>query len=282
MNIDQAWLKGQFPEMTSLTPVGQGGQKLVFAGQHKTEGEVVLKLFHPSAEPQRVVREIQAVQNIRSVRVPQILGVGRSPIAFGEVIWVREELIKGEDLRHAMSRGPMVPEAILRLALQTLEVLAVAEEARIVHRDVKPDNIMLSSEGDYYLLDFGLARHLDEESLTATALAFGVGTPGYAPPEQFRNMKSEIDSRSDLFALGVTLYECVEGVNPFRVKARDIGEIVRRVESQPLPPISRRIDSKDQLRDLLTAMTRVRRDHRPVAASDALEWMKEICAAERG
>lgn len=279
MNIDQAWLDAQFPELTSLTHIGHGGQKLVFAGQHEVEGEVVLKLFYPSAEPQRVVREIQAVQNIKSIRVPEILGVGRTPISLGEVIWVREEIIEGEDLRRTISHGPMSSEKILRLSLQILEVLTIAEKARIVHRDVKPDNIMASSDNNYYLLDFGLARHLDEESLTATALAFGFGTPGYAPPEQFRNLKSEIDSRSDLFALGVTLYECIEGVNPFRVGARDIGEVVRRVESQPLPPITRQIDSGNQMRDLLVAMTRVRRDHRPATASDALEWMEEICAS---
>ncbi len=280
MNIDSNWLHQQFPDFSNLNPLGQGGQKLVFSGEHATDGEVVLKLFHLATDPERVMREVQAVQNIQSDHVPRILDVGQITAPVGRLIWVREERVHGDDLRHVLSDEPTDPRTVLNIGRDVLEALAIAEDARIVHRDVKPENIMVTSDNGYYLLDFGLARHLDEESLTATALAFGVGTPGYAPPEQFRNRKPEIDSRSDLFALGVTLYECVEGVNPFIDGARDLAERIRRVETQPLPPISRTIDAQGEFRELLLAMTRVRRDHRPPTARAALQWMQEICAAE--
>lgn len=280
MNIDPTWLQQQFPDLSNLRRLGHGGQKLVFAGRHPTDGDVVLKLFHLTADPERVVREVQAVQNIQSGRVPRVLDVGTISAPFGQLIWVREERVQGQDLRRVLSNGSVAPRTVLRIGLHVLEALVIAEDARIVHRDVKPENIMVSANDDGYLLDFGLARHLDLESLTATALAFGVGTPGYAPPEQFRNRKPEIDSRSDLFALGVTLYECVEGVNPFIDGARDFGERIRRVESQPLPPITRPVDADGQFRELVLAMTRTRRDHRPRTARDALQWMQEICAAE--
>jgi eukaryotic-like serine/threonine-protein kinase len=87
-------------------------------------------------------------------------------------------------------------------------------------------------------IDFDIARHLRLESLTATAAAFGQFTWGYAPPEQCRNIKAQIDARSDLFALGVTLYECATGSNPFRKGARDPLEILSRIEGMPLPPLS--------------------------------------------
>jgi serine/threonine protein kinase len=106
-------------------------------------------------------------------------------------------------------------QSVLRLGLHVLEALERAETVQIVHRDVKPDNIMCDGEGNFWLLDFGIARHLELSSLTPTASPFGKMTLGYAPPEQCRNVKGDIDSRADLFALGVTLHECATGRNGF-------------------------------------------------------------------
>lgn len=280
MKIDPAWLRQQFPNLTSLKPLNPGGQKSVYACTHPTDGDVVLKIFHPNTDPARALREVQAVQNIRSPRVPRVLEIGLARSPLGDVIWLREQIISGHTLRDRFARGKLTPKDVMRLGLHVLEALAAAEAVRIVHRDVKPENIIVAQDGSYWLLDFGIARHLDQQSLTATGLAFGLGTPGYAPPEQFRNVKSEIDARSDLFALGVTAYESVEGVNPFLQGARDVAEIIRRVETKPLPPISNRIDKDGQFCDLVTAMTRVQRNHRPASAADALQWMQEICNRE--
>src|SRR5688572_8842283 len=97
---------------------------------------------------------------------------------------------------------------------------------------------MKSVKGDYWLLDFGIARHLDLSSLTPT-LASGVGTLGYAPPEQYRNWKSDIDSRADLFAVGVTGFEAATGVHPFRDGAKSGAEVIDRIENRlhPVPSI---------------------------------------------
>lgn len=280
MIIDPAWLRQQFPDITLLRPLNPGGQKSVYAGIHPTDGSVVLKIFHPNTDPQRALREVQAVQNIRSSRVPEVLELGLAQSSLGNVIWLRERMVSGVTLRDRFARGRLDSKSIMRLGLHVLEALAAAESVRIVHRDVKPENIIVATDGSCWLLDFGIARHLDQSSLTATGLAFGLGTAGYAPPEQFRNIKPEIDARSDLFALGITLYECVEGVNPFLFRARDAREVLRRVETKPLPPISKRIDKANQFSDLVTAMTRVQRNHRPATATDALQWIQEICNRE--
>ncbi|MBG1263739.1 serine/threonine protein kinase [Nostoc commune] len=282
MSIDLIWLQQQFPEISSLNYLNKGGQKRVISGSHATEGDVVLKICSPMAGLERIIREIQAVQEISSLRVPKIFDFGlnnNSPI--GNFMWIREQRIPGRSLRDVLEKqGCLDLSQILRLGLQILEVLADAEKSRIVHRDVKPENIIIDIDGDAWLLDFGLSRHLDLDSLTDTAGYFGVYTLGYAPPEQYRNIKREIDSRSDLFALGVTLYECAEGVNFFRHEARDPNEIFRRVETKLLPRISKVMDKKGQLPDLLEAMTRPRPSQRLNSVAEALIWMKEIYTEE--
>ena len=162
-----------------------------------------------------------------------------------------------------------------------LEALVSAEQVHIVHRDVKPDNIMCDLNNNFWLLDFGVARHLSLDSLTATASPLGKFTAGYAPPEQFKNFKNDIDARADLFALGVTLYQCATGVNPFQHAARDWTEVLRRVEHQPLPPLSLSFGSANEFKDLVSTMVQKRPDHRQATANEALDWMKEICAKEQ-
>jgi eukaryotic-like serine/threonine-protein kinase len=279
MSLDPVWLQSQFPTIKNLAPLSQGGQKCVFSGDHPTEGPVVLKFFHLATDPDRAVREVQAVQTIQSPRVPRIHEIGTIDGSMGKMVWVREQRLQGQSLRDRLRGGPLDPKSVLRLALHISETLVAAEEKHIVHRDVKPDNIFIDQAGNFWLLDFGLARHLDKESLTATGAAFGVGTLGYSPGEQFRNRKEEIDARADLFALGVTLYESLQGKNPFREGARDFAEILRRVESTPLPAITVAVDADGQFRDFVQTMSRTRRDHRPPNAADALKWIQEICQA---
>jgi serine/threonine-protein kinase len=279
-SIDLIWLQSQFPELSGLQKIGKGGQKLVFAGTHRADGPVMLKFYNLSIEPERVKREVDAASQIGASRIPKVLRSGILQLPVGNFIWIQEERVPGESLRDVLSSGALPPESLMRISLHLLQTLAAAEHARIVHRDVKPENIVIDPDGAAWLIDFGLARYLDRTSLTATAARFGCGTAGYAPPEQFRNFKSSIDSRADLFGLGVTLYECAEGRNPYLVGARDVGEILRRVETQPLPAVSRVVDSCGAFNDLVMAMTRLRPDQRLPTAADALQWAEEICARE--
>lgn len=274
---DDDWLRAQFPKISSLTPLASGGQKWAYTGRHEANGDVVLKVFHPDADPSRAIREIEAVNGTSIPRVPHIFESGTIDYKGTNLIWVCEQRVPGRNLRAHLAAGPLPAPAVMIVAAHVLEAIAAAENIRIVHRDIKPENIMLhDAPYSAWLLDFGIARHLDLESITLTAKAFGIGTAGYAPPEQFRNRKSEIDSRADLFSLGVTLYECIEGTNPLRDGARDVLEIFDRTENRPLPPITRTIDSTGQLRQFIVAMTRPRRDHRIPTAADALRWLEEI------
>jgi serine/threonine protein kinase len=281
MSITIQWLSGKFPDLANLTALGSGGQKLVFSAEDPTDGPVVLKLIHPQQDVASVQREMLAVQQVQSRRVPAILDSGTIATPLGTCFWFRERRILGRTVRECLNQRPLDGCRVLKLGLHTLEALVKAEEARIVHRDVKPDNIICDQGDNFWLIDFGIARHLQLDSLTATAAVFGKLTWGYAPPEQCRNDKPNIDARADLFALGITLYESATGVNPFRQGARDALEILSRVERMPLPPLSLSLASASEVRDLVAAMTQKRRDHRPTTAAEALAWMQEICSKEQ-
>lgn len=278
--IDLRWLRQQFPHLSNLTPLSLGGQKLVFSAVHPIDGEVVLKLIHPQQNDEATRRELLAVAQVNSARVPAILEDGTISTPVGACFWFRERRIDGHTVRELVAAAPLSTPDLLRLGLQTLESLLAAEQVKIVHRDVKPENIIRDAASNFWLLDFGIARHLNLDSLTATVSAFGKFTVGYAPPEQYRNIKQDIDGRCDLFALGVTLYECATGRNPFIYGARDIVEKLNRVETMPLPTLKLTFGRAQQFADLIAAMTQKRRDHRPSTVREAHEWMKEICNAE--
>jgi eukaryotic-like serine/threonine-protein kinase len=278
--LNQNWVEQNFPDIGSVAALGHGGQKQVFSGVHTTDGDVVLKIIHPAVPMPSIDREVMAVEQVQSPRVPRILEVGTVATPFGNCIWIREQRVMGVSLRARLGASTLSPDELLRLTLQILEALAAAEGTNIVHRDVKPDNTMLDANGEFWLLDFGIARHLAMTPLTATAAPFGKFTVGYAPVEQFRNIQSSIDSRADLFALGVTVHECATGVQPFWDGARDQLEVLAKVEKQPLPPLVVACKQSDSFRDLIDAMTKKRRDQRVGSVSEALIWMREIVAAE--
>lgn len=283
MSIDVAWLSTNFVDLNNLASLSSGGQKWVFSADHSTDGPVVLKLFKPTGTPsgiELVFREMLAVQIVASDRVPKILEHGEIDTQLGKCFWFREQRIAGHDVNEVLKSGSLDTNRLLRLGLHMLEALATAEAERIVHRDVKPANIMLDGSDGFWLLDFGLARHLTLTSMTPTAEPFGKCTPGYAPPEQFRNAKSEIDARADLFALGITLYQCATGKHPFHEGANNVLDVLRNVETKPLIPLSLAFGEANSFRDIVATMTQKRRDHRPPTIADALGWMKDICTKE--
>lgn len=274
--MDIAWVQKTFPDLSNFASIKTGGQKHVLGCDHPTEGAVVLKLYKDSTDSERMVREIQAAKKLACYRVPEVFDTGTIQDALGEVLWIREARIQGSTLSEVIASRALAPNEVLKLGLQMLETLSVAESERIVHRDVKPDNILLDVKGDFWLLDFGFSRHLDQPGLTRASLLYGPCTPGYAPIEQFRNHQSEIDGRADLFALAVTLYECYYRVNPFRNGASGFQEILTRVENQDLPKMFMPCDRQSDFADLVGCMAKRRRDQRPNTVAEAYKWFQDI------
>lgn len=275
--IDIDWLAKQFPDLEGIQYLDDGGQKMVFSAIHEVDGDVVIKLYKPnSAGLEYLRREILAVARVRSRRVPAIYGDGSIATPIGNCLWVREQRIHGQSVRNVLSPRPMPPLQMLSMASDLLEALDAAGTCNIVHRDVKPDNIIEDSKKRYWLIDFGIARHLELSSMTPSGAEFGKATAGYAPLEQVFNRKKDIGVKTDIFALGVTLYEALSGFNPFRNGAKDTDEVIARMEDTVclIIPVSPRYTQS--LCDLIAAMTQRELNHRPATISELREWVIDI------
>jgi serine/threonine-protein kinase len=157
-----------------------------------------------------------------------------------------------------------------------LQAVAEFESNGLVHRDIKPENILIEPTGTLWVIDLGIARVLGQASLTETAAHFGPHTIGYAAPEQFRNVKRDIDSRADLFSVGTVIYEARSGRNPFTDGARDALEVMRRIESSEPQPLVFNCDSEGRLSRFIGALLNRYLPRRPKSASEALRQFSSL------
>ena len=274
MSIDVKWVRKLFPDLSDLQMLAEGGQKWVFTCIHPKYKKIVLKLIKPGSE-NRLEREIEAVQRIPS-NVPKIFEVKVVPSQIGDVVVFLEEFIDGTSLSDLLKNDVLSKYQLLQLSYDLVYVAMNAENNKIVHRDIKPDNIKIDRNGKAWLLDFGIARILDMESKTRTDAVLGPHTPGYGAPEQFRNRKKNIDGRADLFAIGVTLYESATGINPFVAGARDRMEVLRRVEVDTLPTLKMTWDAENKFSGFISSLTQKYPHQRPSNCREAFEWFDEI------
>jgi len=267
--LDFDKLKATMPD---ISQIARGGQKVVYCATHSMFGAVVLKLFF--SMDARSQREIDISLNSGILCVPKIYETGHVIYEGADTLYVIEQRIEGEELRKRIERGERFT---LREAVDFLEqgliFVKQLEEKNIVHRDIKPENIIMSTNNKVYFLDFGIARILGVQSLTKTDALIGPHTPGYAAPEQFNNLKKDIDSRADLFSIGVVTYECLTGVNPFSEGATSHLDILQRTET--VTPLSFQIygDTQQQFMGLLSSLMGKYPSRRPQNANQALNWL---------
>jgi len=274
MRVDPVWLANGFPQLKELRPLSEGGQKWVYRCQHPEHGECALKLMKPGGE-RYVDRELEAIRRVSSNNVPEVHEVGEIDTPVGQCVWILEQYVDGTDLSDILSEGPMEQEQLLRLALDLVSIATDAETSKVVHRDIKPANIKIDRTGKAWLLDFGIARILDLKSKTSTGAVMGPHTAGYSAPEQFKYRKRAIGGRSDLFAIGVVLYECATGRNPFLQGTQDSAEILRRVEQEPLPSLELDWDHNREFSDFVSALTQKQTHQRPRSCMNAASWLRE-------
>jgi serine/threonine protein kinase len=161
-----------------------------------------------TAETERVLSEVRTAGRLNSPNVVAIHDV----IADGGATYIVMELVEAPTLTDLMARRTFSEDEVAGIGLQTLNALEAAHSAGIVHRDVKPSNIMVASDGTVKLADFGIARAMDDPGLTATG---GImGSPGYMAPELFAGQRPS--PASDLWALGATMFHAIEGHSPFQ------------------------------------------------------------------
>ncbi|MBK9964909.1 MAG: serine/threonine protein kinase [Holophagales bacterium] len=196
--------------------LGRGGMGTVYRVVDGTDGKRrALKVVHSALMEgpeglDRFRREVELLSRVRHPSVPAVLGWGADG---GEPYYVTE-LIDGADLKTEIRRlGVIPPRDAARLAAEIAEALHAAHEAGIVHRDVKPQNVMLDADGRVHLVDFGIARSVGRGTRILTGTGITLGTPEYMSPEQFETPR--VDARSDIYSLGVLLFEMLTGGLPF-------------------------------------------------------------------
>lgn len=261
-------------EFEKIELMARGGQKIVFDGVHNSYGETVIKLYFQLNDP-RSLREIQIERDLNLSMVPKIYETGTVEYEGTETLYIIEQKVKGTELRKVLESGKRfsLEEAVTFLE-QGLEFIACIENRGIVHRDIKPENIIRVDDGRIFFLDFGIARILGADSLTRTGAMMGPHTPGYAAPEQFNNLKKEIDSRADIFSLGVVTYECITGKNPFREGSINALEVLQKTETITPVQYSIKGDTQSQFMALLGAMMGKYPSRRPRTAKQAIDWLK--------
>jgi serine/threonine kinase PknH len=216
--------------------LGRGGMGEVWrAYDTVTDRVVAIKVLpaHLSEDKeyqQRFRREAHAAARLND---PHVIPIHN----YGEIdgrLYVDMRLIEGRDLQTVLTAGPLSPTRAVHIIQQVAKALNAAHRIGLVHRDVKPSNILLDADDFAYLIDFGIARRADQTKLTSTGAT--IGTWAYMSPERMRS--GEVDARTDIYALACVLYECLTGSPPFPGDTFESQALAHLMDPPPRPSIT--------------------------------------------
>jgi serine/threonine protein kinase len=240
--------------------IGEGGMGQVYLAVHPGIGrQAAVKVLTPgdAGDPQLVSRFITEARAANAIRHPNIVDIYDSGVLEGGTPYLVMEYLEGETLTQVLGRGPVALDDAIDWGCQVAEALAAAHAAEVVHRDLKPDNLFLVADAhrlgkrQVKVLDFGIAklqrRRVEEVHKTRTGVL--LGTPLYMSPEQCTSQK-DIDFRTDIYSLGVILYEMVTGRRPF--DGEGVYEVITmHVNDPPVPPTTLRPDLPPMLEEII-------------------------------
>ena len=247
---------------------------------------VALKILpeNVAADQTRLQRFVQEAKSASALNHPNILTVYEIGQA-ASTHFIATEYIEGETLRHHLSSAQMRLNEVLDICIQVTNALSAAHKAGIIHRDMKPENIMIRRDGIVKVLDFGLAKLTAHESAVVDTQAptkailktdpgTVVGTAIYMSPEQARGIA--VDPRTDIFSMGVVLYEMVAGCLPFAgsTSSEVLASILSEKEPQPLARYSREVPA--ELERIVSKALRKNRDERYQTIKDFLLDLKSL------
>jgi eukaryotic-like serine/threonine-protein kinase len=278
MSLEGQWLDGKY---VIVRRIAEGGMSTVYLGVNQRIGkDVAVKVLHPdlARNPdilERFEREARIVSRIRSEHVADVFDVGELPTGARFMVM---EYLEGESLATILERERTIPSRRLAtIAAQILDALAAAHRAGVIHRDLKPENVIVTTRGKEIIVkvvDFGISKVVEEPDKRSYASASGersyasasssersyasassservritvaglvLGTPLYMSPEQARGQTSLIDHRTDLYSLGVMLYEATAGEPP--ITGENLNDLLFRVARDEPEPLTKRVPSVD-------------------------------------
>jgi eukaryotic-like serine/threonine-protein kinase len=221
--------------------LGRGGMGMVYkAHDTQLDRPVVLKLLMSERladeeSRRRFLREARLASALDHPNICTIYEIQET----GGYFFIAMQFVEGETLKEAIDSRPLPLQTVISVALQIADAMAAAHSRGIIHRDIKPQNIMLTPRGQAKILDFGLAKSLDEADSShgtdLTEMGSPLGTPSYMSPEQIEGER--VDRRSDIFSFGIVLFEMVTGRKPFVEKNRI--DLLHAICRDPAPEVAR-------------------------------------------
>jgi eukaryotic-like serine/threonine-protein kinase len=252
-----------------LQLLGQGGMGAVYkARDTELERLVALKLIRAdlAGNPEilrRFKQELILAREVTHRNVIRIFDLGQAK----GFKFITMEFVEGRDLRAVIrEKEKLSPEETVRIISQVCRALESAHAAGVVHRDLKPQNIMLDAKDRVYVMDFGIAHSLETPGMTQTGAL--MGTPEYMSPEQAKGQK--VDPRSDLFALGIIFYEMLTGISPFKADTA-LATLLKRTQERPCTPAELDPAIPKAISDVVMKCLEIDRDHRYSTAREILE-----------
>ena len=255
--------------------LGRGGMGTVYRARDlELEEEVAIKTLRPEflSDATLLLRFKDEIKLARRLSDPNIVRTHD----FGEwsgVCFLTMEYVEGMTVRELLdTRSRLSMSSTLAIATQLAHSLAVAHEHGVIHRDIKPQNLLLDPDGVLKVMDFGISR-LAERASTITEAGLVIGTPAYMPPEQL--MAEQVDARSDLYAAGVVLYECLTGQPPFQGSTA-ISLIAKLLSEEPRPVVERNPEVSPALSALVMQLLAKKPEARVQTASELAERLREL------
>ena len=219
--------------------IGAGGMATVYLAVHRNGNRVALKMLHPELSRQAAHRErfVREGYVANSLEHPGAVRVLDDDVADDGCPFLVMELLLGETLAARLRRcGRLAPREVLAVGHALCDVLARAHACGVVHRDIKPDNLFLTTTGELKVLDFGIARVAQAGRDAGTRTGHMLGTPAYMPPEQALGRHHAVDGRSDLWAVGATMFAAITGRTVHEGGAPE--EVMVRAATEPAPGLA--------------------------------------------
>jgi serine/threonine-protein kinase len=274
LNIEN--VKEKFPDIENLELFDVGGQKIVYKGIHSIYGEIMLKFFKTNEMDPRIKREIEIAKELIHQNIPKLYLADTVEFSVGKdkTVFLIEEYIQGVTLRNYIQENNIEIKQLRDFIETIFSILELLKTKNMVHRDLKPENIMVK-DNLFYILDFGIARILGEESITNSSSPMGPHSLGYAPWEQINNDKNMITEKTDLFSMAVISQEMITKEHPFFHNVSSGANALTQTREMEIKPLSIVSSCSKELETFLHTIMSKAPSSRP-SLEMAKEWFNEF------